>query len=108
MPWKVEDVEGIKKGLTVDQKETWVEVANKALASCEADDGSDCEASAIKQANSVVSKLGESVSLADSIREALEKHDARLKDEHHEETVERTEMTFDETSGVLVPQEVGE
>ena len=57
-------------------------------------------------------KEREGVSLADSIREALEKHDAREKDEEKEtpivETIEREEMTFDETSGALVPQEVGE
>jgi len=56
MPWAVEDVEDHMKGLSPSEKETWVEVANKALAAC---DGDDCEAKAIKQANAVVGKVRE-------------------------------------------------
>jgi hypothetical protein len=56
MPWTVDDVEGFKSGLTARQKRQWVAVANSALASCIADDGSQssCEASAIRQANGTV------------------------------------------------------
>lgn len=56
MPWKVEDVERHKKGLTDHQKETWVKVANSAFASCQKAGREDCDASAIRQANSVVEK----------------------------------------------------
>ena len=58
MPWTKADVEEHNKGLTDEQKEQWVEVANSALASC-LDEGGEqdkCEASAIKQANAAVGK----------------------------------------------------
>jgi hypothetical protein len=56
MPWKVADVEEHKKGLTDAQKRRWVEVANAARRSCLDKGGSEsaCDASAIRQANSVV------------------------------------------------------
>ncbi len=54
MPWEVADVEGFKKGLTDAEKRQWVEVANSALAACLKEGRTDCEASAIKQANGVV------------------------------------------------------
>ena len=47
------------KGLSPSEKETWVEVANKALAACGA--GADCDASAIKQANAVIGKVREAL-----------------------------------------------
>ncbi len=56
MPWTVTDVESHIKGLTDKQKEQWVAVANSALSKCKSEDGKDCEASAIRQANSVVQK----------------------------------------------------
>jgi hypothetical protein len=58
MPWTKEDVEKHKGGLTDDQKNQWVEVANSALESCMKDGGSEetCAISAIKQANGVVEK----------------------------------------------------
>lgn len=56
MPWTVGDVERHMKDLTDMQKEMWVKVANAALSRCTADGGQDCDASAIRQANSVVSK----------------------------------------------------
>lgn len=58
MPWSTSDVERHNKGLGDKQKEQWVAVANSALASCIEDGGDEdeCEASAIRQANSVVSK----------------------------------------------------
>ena len=59
MPWTVGDVEEHMKGLSPSEKETWVEVANKALAACGA--GADCDASAIKQANAVISKVREAL-----------------------------------------------
>jgi hypothetical protein len=56
MPWTVDDVDRFKSGLNAAQKRQWVEVANSALASCLADgkEQSECEASAIRQANGVI------------------------------------------------------
>ena len=56
MPWTTADVDRHKKGLNARQKRQWVEVANSALKRCTDDGGSQsaCEASAIRQANSVV------------------------------------------------------
>jgi len=102
MPWTVEDVDGFKQGLSAKEKKTWVEVANKALAACSGEE--DCEASAIKQANAVVGRLGESVSLKEALRKALEEDDAR--EASHIEEAQRVEMTFVEEAGVLIPVEV--
>jgi uncharacterized protein YdaT len=52
MPWTVKDVDGFKKGLTSAQKEKWVSIANGVLADCQKKGGKDCEASAIRIANS--------------------------------------------------------
>lgn len=56
MPWTKADVDRHKKNLTDKQKERWVEVANDARKRCLAKGGSEkeCDASAIRQANSVV------------------------------------------------------
>ena len=58
MPWTEKDVDKHKKGLTDKQKEQWVKVANSARAKCLKDGGKqgECDASAIRQANSVVGK----------------------------------------------------
>lgn len=57
MPWSVGDVEKHNKGLSDKQKKRWVRVANSVRAKCLADGGSEssCDASAIRQANGVVS-----------------------------------------------------
>lgn len=59
MPWTVDDVDRHNKGLTKKQKKVWVDVANSALKRCLEKGGSEdrCEASAIRQANSVVKKM---------------------------------------------------
>ncbi len=56
MPWTKKDVDRFKKGLTEKQKDQWVAIANSALQSClkEGGEQSECEASAIKQANGSV------------------------------------------------------
>lgn len=54
MPWTESDVDQHKAGLSDKQKRQWVAVANAALAKCEREDGEDCEASAIRQANAAV------------------------------------------------------
>lgn len=55
MPWTTGDVDGFRKGLDQDGKKTWLKIANSSLASCiKAGKKStkECEASAIKIANS--------------------------------------------------------
>jgi uncharacterized protein YdaT len=56
MPWTKDDVDRFKEGLTDTQKERWVEIANSVLDKCLSDGGnqSECEASAIRQANGSV------------------------------------------------------
>ena len=56
MPWEKKDVERFNKGLSDKQQAVWVKVANGVLAECKGEKG-DCEASAIKQANSAVKRL---------------------------------------------------
>jgi len=71
MPWSVGDVDQFKKGLTDAEKKTWVKVANDRLAACLKEGRTDCEASAIKQANGVVAEAQhEHESLGDRIVEA--------------------------------------
>ena len=55
MPFTVADVEKHIKDLTPEQKAQWVNVANSALKKCEDEGGSNCDATAITQANGVVS-----------------------------------------------------
>jgi len=61
MPFTAEDAKDhTEKADTPKKQEVWAKVANQALAACEKDGGEDCEASAIKQANAAVDKIGES------------------------------------------------
>lgn len=64
MPWTIKDVDEHKKGLSDKQKETWVKVANAALKRCQGEGGDNCEASAIKQASSVLARQKESDDMA--------------------------------------------
>lgn len=52
MPWTSIDADRFKKGLSRKQKKRWATVANSALESCKDTGGQDCEARAIKIANS--------------------------------------------------------
>lgn len=63
MPWTVSDVERFNRGLSEAKKRQWVRVANSVLQRCLRDGGSQstCEASAIRQANGVVSRNEEHV-----------------------------------------------
>jgi len=80
MPWQVGDVDSFKKGLTDTEKRQWVEVANSALASCMKDGGTDCEASAIKQANGVTSEAQhDHAALGEKILEAVFDEGATVK-----------------------------
>ncbi len=60
MPWGIADVDKHMKGLSDKQKKMWVQVANDSLARCEKKNGSNCDASAIRQANSVVGRASHS------------------------------------------------
>jgi hypothetical protein len=57
MPWKVKDVDSHKKGLTPAQKKKWVSIANGVLKDCQSKGGKDCEAKAIRIANSKFAEL---------------------------------------------------
>ena len=59
MPWKIEDVDRFKGGLSPKEKEKWVQVANASLESCLAKGGTekDCAAAAVKIANSQTEKM---------------------------------------------------
>ena len=52
MPWKIGDVEKHKKGLSEKEKKRWVELANGVLRECQDMRQEDCEAKAIRVANS--------------------------------------------------------
>lgn len=52
MPWNFSDSLKHKKGLDVPQQKKWAKIANTVLKSCLKDKGSNCEATAIKIANS--------------------------------------------------------
>jgi hypothetical protein len=82
MPWKVADVDDHVKGLSDKQKNVWVRVANGALMACEEAGKSDCEGSAIRQANAVAGGMREAgcvigedgaVSFEEPLRESDEK-----------------------------------
>lgn len=70
MPWTVRDVDRHIRDLTDAQKRVWVSVANSRLAACLKGGGKreTCEASAIRQANSVAKGVKESMPM--EVREA--------------------------------------
>lgn len=99
MPWTIEDVDEHKKGLTKDQKELWVKVANDALARCEKKKGKDCEGSAIRQASSVVDKAAKEAAFHDwydeqpeETQELLQEHIDGLKSALQKERAARKEL----------------
>lgn len=59
MPWKISDVDTHKKGLTDNQKEAWVKIANGILSECQKKGGTDCEGRAIRIANTMAVKTKE-------------------------------------------------
>lgn len=67
MPWSTSDVDKHIKGLSAHQKQVWVAVANSALAKCEKDGGSNCDASAIQQANVMAKKAKKESKIIDAI-----------------------------------------
>lgn len=57
MPWTINDVEQHKAGLTDAEKQRWVSIANRVLEECLEDgDEAECEARAIRIANSVLNE----------------------------------------------------
>lgn len=56
MSWSKEDALKHKKGLTPEQSKKWAKIANYILKKCTLDKGKNCEAIAIKIANSAVGK----------------------------------------------------
>lgn len=56
MPWTASDAKKHKKGLSSEQSKKWAKIANAALASCKKKGGNDCDAYAIRVANSKVGK----------------------------------------------------
>jgi hypothetical protein len=60
MPWTAKDADAHVKGLSAKQKRAWAQVANSALAQCQKDGGSNCDATAIRQANAAAQRVGES------------------------------------------------
>ena len=60
MPWTAADAKAkTSKADTPKKQKQWASIANSALKSCQEKGGSDCEASAIKQANAVIAKMTE-------------------------------------------------
>ena len=59
MPWTASDAKRFKKGLTSAQAAKWAKIANAALKACQAKGGKNCEASAIKIANSKFNQQSE-------------------------------------------------
>jgi hypothetical protein len=63
MPWNVEDVKSHKKGLTPEQEKKWCDIANGVLASCKEGGDEDCDAMAIRTANSRVGVNSEQINV---------------------------------------------
>jgi len=80
MPWTTADVSRFKSGLTARQKRQWVRIANSVLKKCKDEGRSNCEASAIRQANGVV---GNEVNIND-MKNAVEKFIILVNEEHGE------------------------
>lgn len=68
MPWTAADAESHIKDLTGKQKQVWARIANERLAACLAGGGKreTCEASAIRQANSVAKGVRESMKFTEA------------------------------------------
>jgi hypothetical protein len=80
MPWSISDVDSNKKGLSDKQKRAWVHIANSALKMCKRRGGSECDASAIRQANAVSGRISEAMSDDEAIaaiRESLRVGDSQ-------------------------------
>ena len=54
MPWTADDASKHKKGLSGKQAAKWASIANAVLKACQSEGGKDCDARAIRVANSRV------------------------------------------------------
>lgn len=72
MPWTVDDVDQHNKGLGSNQKKQWVAVANAALKKCQDEGGSNCDASAIKQANAAVANASKEAATTRELHQRLQ------------------------------------
>jgi hypothetical protein len=88
MPWTVKDVDKFKKGLSDKQKRKWVAVANDVLHRCKSnigDSGTNCEARAIKAANSSISNNNDmevDVNLFDVLKSAAKSTNYIIREEN--------------------------
>ena len=106
MPWKASDAKDhTEKADTPEKQKVWAKVANDRLQACLDDDGEQdtCEASAIKQANSVVAKMEERASsLLRSFWDAITApFRPQEEQERPEERAIALQLVFDQIMGAL-------
>lgn len=118
MPWTVKDVDSKKKGLTPAQKKKWVKIANSVLKDCQAKGDKNCEAKAIKVANSKFTELQDGKvsdiihqddkkskqSEVNSMEDKLPKGALRFVDQGCHAVLEFAEMEDDEGKKKRVPK----
>ena len=108
MPWKPEDAERHKKGLSEKQKRAWAEIANSALKSCLAsgEKESVCEARAIRIANAMVKRVKDSDNVERVIRlNAAPRQLREISGELRQETIRHDAETGVLTAEVIISQE---
>jgi len=106
MPWKASDAKDhTEKADTPEKQKVWAKVANDRLQACLDEDGEQatCEASAIKQANSVVAKMEERAS--GLLRAFWDAITAPFKSQEEKEPPEERaiamQLVFDQIMGAL-------
>ena len=106
MPWKPSDAKGhTEKADTPAKQKVWAKVANDRLQACLDEDGEQatCEASAIKQANSVVAKMEErAIGLLRMFWDAITApFKPQEEQEQPEERAIALQLVFDQIMGAL-------
>ena len=71
MPSTAADAKTHIKDLTAAQSKAWAQIANKALADCQAKGGEDCEGRAIRIANAAAKRVGKIAKVDDAKRLAF-------------------------------------
>jgi hypothetical protein len=100
MPWKIGDVDALKKGMNSKEKRMWVSVANSALKSCTAKGGADCEKHAIRIASAAVNKARKSPPAEDvKSKESDETEEVEEQEGIIAEYYNDTDMTYVPTYG---------
>jgi len=92
MPWKASDAHKHKKGLTPKQARQWAAVANSALKKCESEGGSDCDASAIRQANGAVGEPKAKEVIEQFSQDYYGKNEEKAMNEDTDQTKQCSEM----------------